>query len=170
MSEGHRKTFKMSLPNISQRASNIKTPSLGFTLIDLLIAISIVGIVSAIAVPLLDNILPIYRLNHATRALVSDLQYAKMKAVSQKRNIKVLFDIKNNSYKMQYKDQGIWTDLTGESARSLSNAGVYLAAASNNPVFSAQGLVCPTATAQIRNSRGAREIKISICGRIKVVR
>lgn len=166
----HHKTFKMSLPNILQRASNIKTPCAGFTLIELLIAVSIVGIISAIAVPVLQNLLPIYHLNSAAGALVSDLQYAKMKAVSQKRNIKVLFNIENNSYKMQYKDHGAWNDLAGESERSLSNSGVSLIAANNDPVFTAKGLVSPTATAQIRNSNGTREIKISLCGRIKVIR
>lgn len=152
------------------RASGIKAPSYGFTLIEVLIAIAIVGIISAVAVPVLQNLLPIYRLNSAAGALVSDLQYAKMKAVSQKRNIKVLFNIENNSYKMQYKDHSIWTDLTGASERNLSNAGICLAAASNNPVFSARGMVSPTATVQIRNSNGTREIKVSLCGRIKVVR
>lgn len=160
----------MFLSNTLQKFSNIETFRSGLTLIELLITISIVGIISAIAVPILKDLLPIYRLNQAARTLVLDFQYARTKAISQNKKIKVLFDIKNDSYKMQYNDHGIWKDLAGESERNLSNAGVCLIAANNNPVFSAQGLVTPTVTAQIKNSRGKRAIKVSICGRVKVVR
>lgn len=99
-----------------------------------------------------------------------DFQYARTKAISQNKNIRVLFDIKNDSYKMQYNDYGIWKDLAGESERNLSNAGVYLIAPNTNPVFSAQGFVSPTFTARIKNSSGKRAIKVSLCGRVKVVR
>lgn len=160
----------MSLPNILRKASSVDNPGSGFTLIELLIAISIVGIISAIAVPVLNNLLPLYRLNSVALALVSDLQYAKIKAVSQNKKIRVLFNTDANSYKMQWSNNGSWTDLAGESERNLNNAGVYLSAANNNPVFTAQGLVSSAATARITNSKGTREIKISLCGRIKVVR
>lgn len=159
----------MSL-NILQKLSNVEISRSGVTLIELLITISIVGVISAIAVPILKDLLPIYRLNHAAQTLVLDLQYARTTAIAQNKKIKVVFDVKNDSYKMQYNDQGVWKDLAGESERHLRNAGVCLIAANNNPVFSAQGLVTPTVTARIKNSRGKREIKVSISGRVKMIR
>ena len=99
-----------------------------------------------------------------------DFQHARIKAISQNKNIRVLFDIKNDSYKMQYKDHGLWKDLVGESERNLSNVGVRLIAPNTNPVFSAQGFVSPTFTARIKNSRGKRAIRVSLCGRVKMVR
>jgi hypothetical protein len=102
--------------------------------------------------------------------LVLDFQYARIKAISQNKNIRVLFDIKNDSYKMQYKDHGVWKDLARESARNLSNAGVCLIAPNTIPVFSAQGSVTPGFTTRLKNSRGKRAIRVSSCGRVKVIR
>ena len=164
------KTLTMSLSNILQQVLKIETFRPGVTLIELLITISIVGVISAIAVPILKNLLPIYRLNQAAHTLVLDFQHARIKAISQNKNIRVLFDIKNDSYKMQYKDHGLWKDLVGESERNLSNVGVRLIAPNTNPVFSAQGFVSPTFTARIKNSRGKRAIRVSLCGRVKMVR
>jgi prepilin-type N-terminal cleavage/methylation domain-containing protein len=160
----------MSLSNNLAKVSYIETFCHGLTLVELLITISVVGVISAIAVPILKDILPIYRLNQVTHTLVLDLQYARTKAISQNKNIRVLFDIKNDSYQMQYKDHGVWKELSGESARNLSSAGVSLIAPDIIPVFSAQGSVTPTFTARIKNSRGKRVIKVSSCGRVRVIR
>ena len=160
----------MFLSNIFKKCSRTETFRSGLTLIELLITISIVGIISAIAVPILRDFLPIYRLNQAARILVVDFQYARTRAISHNKKIRVLFDIENNSYKMQCHDHNEWKDLAGEPERNLGNAGVCLTAANKNPVFSPQGLVGGMVTAQIKNSRGTRAITVSMSGRVKVLR
>ena len=163
----------MFLSNILQKFSSTETFRHGLTLVELLITISIVGVISAIAVPILKDFLPIYRLNQAARTLVLDFQYARTRAISQNKKIRVLFDIKNNAYRMQchdHHDHDEWKDLAGAPERDLSNAGVRLIAPNTNPVFSAQGFVSGMVTAQIKNSRGTRAITVSMSGRVKVLR
>jgi len=66
----------MRAPN--QRFSGTR----GFTLIDMVATIAIIGTLLAISVPQLIDVVDGYRLGMATRAVERELQFAKLKAVS----------------------------------------------------------------------------------------
>ncbi|MCD6321460.1 MAG: GspH/FimT family pseudopilin [Clostridiales bacterium] len=63
----------------------------GFTLIELMIAIGIISIMTAIAVPAVMNWLPNYRLKAAARDLYSNMQKAKLEAVKRNTNVIIIF-------------------------------------------------------------------------------
>lgn len=64
----------------------------GFSLIELLVAISIVAIVMAITVPNVLSWLPNYRLKAAASDLMSNIQKAKIMAVRNRSNCAIRFD------------------------------------------------------------------------------
>jgi prepilin-type N-terminal cleavage/methylation domain-containing protein len=63
----------------------------GFTLIELLATIGIAGILMGIAVPRFYAVLPGIRLASAARQVATDLQLARMRAISQHANQAVTF-------------------------------------------------------------------------------
>ncbi len=63
----------------------------GFTMLELMIAIGIIAILTAIAVPNIINWLPNYRLKAAARDLVSNFQKAKMEAVKTNTDVVITF-------------------------------------------------------------------------------
>jgi prepilin-type N-terminal cleavage/methylation domain-containing protein len=68
-------------------------PQAGFTLIEVMASIVIVGILSAIALPRLD--LESYKVNSAVRSMTSSLTYAQRLAVTLQHDVRVSFDVPN---------------------------------------------------------------------------
>jgi prepilin-type N-terminal cleavage/methylation domain-containing protein len=64
----------------------------GFSLIELLMVVALVGIVSVIGIPLLGNISGTIALGEATRQVERELQSARMTAVSANQPVRVMFD------------------------------------------------------------------------------
>ena len=73
----------------------------GFTLIELVMVIVIVGILAVIAVPRFESFYAI-KLDGATKKVVSDIRYVQQLAVSLHENYEIIFDIDpNNKYEVR---------------------------------------------------------------------
>lgn len=70
----------------------------GFTLIELMIAVGMISILIAIAIPNAMKWLPDYRLKAAARDLYSNMQKAKVEAVKSNSDWAIVFDLANNQY------------------------------------------------------------------------
>jgi prepilin-type N-terminal cleavage/methylation domain-containing protein len=76
----------------------------GFTIIELLIVVSVLAIMAAVAIPNVLSWMLTIRVNSAVRELASEMQLARMKAVSERNNYVITFDISNNQYKIYDDD------------------------------------------------------------------
>ncbi len=79
--------------------------SSGFTLLELIITLSILGILAAFAVPAFSAWLPEYKLKRAVRELYSNMQFARMTAIRQHQKYRLIFNLAvNGSYILQKPD------------------------------------------------------------------
>ncbi|MEX1828717.1 GspH/FimT family pseudopilin [Luteibacter sp. CQ10] len=65
-------------------------PHRGFTLVELLIVLVIVGLTAALAVPALTDALDRRRIRHAAEALRDDLDHARLEAVTSAQAVRVM--------------------------------------------------------------------------------
>jgi prepilin-type N-terminal cleavage/methylation domain-containing protein len=70
----------------------------GFTKIELLVVISVIGITTSLGIPGFSNWLHSYRLRGAVRDLYSNLQFAKSWAIRDRGECAVEFNATSNSY------------------------------------------------------------------------
>jgi prepilin-type N-terminal cleavage/methylation domain-containing protein len=103
----------------------------GFTLVELLIVIALIGIVLAIAMPNISDWLPRYRLKQAANDLYSNLQLTKLRSVKDNKDWAVVFDNVSGRYYIcsDWGADSLWST-PGDNAiektitLSLYNSGV----------------------------------------------
>jgi type IV fimbrial biogenesis protein FimT len=134
----------------------------GFSLIEVVISITILGFIIALLSLSFTNQMPKYQLKKATWEIYSRLNYARYKAIYRGTKYKVRFE--SNCYLLEKFDEhkGEWRI---EQQSFLDGVTIT---ANNSPIFHPRGTVSNLASITITNSRGQFKISIAISGRIKV--
>jgi len=97
----------------------------GFTLIEVLIVIALMGIITAIAVPNFLSWIPEKRLRSASDDIFSNLLYTKMQAIKNNVDWAVEFDPGDNSYKITSDYGGTNAEVKTVSLSSYSSGVRY---------------------------------------------
>jgi prepilin-type N-terminal cleavage/methylation domain-containing protein len=137
----------------------------GFTVVELCIAIMLVGILAAVATPELTGFLRHYRLNGAARLVWGDVQQARLMAVKESRPIRI--DFTPTAYTLVRVD-------TAQVAFSRNLAGSYpgitLSVNTDTVLFGSAGLLStPLRTVQIHGSTGTKSFTILPTGSIGTI-
>ena len=135
----------------------------GFTMVELLIGVMIVGVLTAFSAPQFSGLLRSYRLNSATRVVWGDMHRARMLAIKENRAIRVNFT-PNTSYSIVRvaKGQVVFTrDLAAEYPEI--SVGI-----NNNPfIFGSTGNAgFGSGTVTIQSPSGTKSFTILTTGRI----
>jgi Tfp pilus assembly protein FimT len=139
-------------------------PRPGYTLIEALIVLSLVGTLVYMGTSSLLSLIPKYKLESAIWEIRSTLNAARYKAVFENASVRVKFG--GGHWEMEKYDalRKAWI-----SCRKRSVEGVHIES-NNSPLFTAQGTVSGLATITVANAWGAYKITLAISGRIKTAR
>lgn len=80
------------------RISPLSHPPRGFSLVEILIVVGVIGVVSAIAVPMMGNSLRFFRLSGDARSTANSLALAKMRASSVFGRVRLYADLSTNRF------------------------------------------------------------------------
>jgi len=158
----------------------IKTNIFAFTLVELLVALSIISSISAISLMGFRQYLPNYRLKAAAMQIKSDMQRAASFASKTNNQYRVVFDpdkmfMNTGNYEIQKGNASIHAEYLPESQNHsfyvghIDQKGVSIVSWTNNPVFQPNGTIASLATITIQNLSGQKlRISTSIAGRILI--
>jgi prepilin-type N-terminal cleavage/methylation domain-containing protein len=141
----------------------------GFSLLELLVALSLATILAGISVLGHQAIRPSLDLSMATRQVVMDLKVARMRAVADNANHRIVFGIGSSSYQLQRKNDSSYTD-DGQSAALPQGIAVIDCTAKDSAIsFRPRGNAGSFGTVTIQNSHGdIRHIIVDIAGQVRV--
>src|SRR5712691_6838843 len=138
--------------------------TIGFTLVELLIALMIVGIIAAIAVPRFSGLIRNYKLTNAARVVWLDLQRAKMMAIKQRTTMQV--DFTSTPYTIARADTPTPAILSRNLSRDYPGITVSLGGTSQSVSFTSTGtLLPPNKTVQIQGPTRSKSFTIITTGR-----
>lgn len=144
----------------------------GFSLIEIIITVAIIATSAGIVIPVYVSMKPSIWLNGATRQIVGDLMWARMQAVSQNNQFKIIYD-NNHQYRILDDDNNDGAITTGESVITKDIHGEYYGVtySSSNPndlIFHPRGNASNLTTITITNPSGTKTVTIAITGRVKI--
>lgn len=146
----------------------------GFTLIELIVATAILGILAELVATVIMNQMPRYRLNSATRQLTWDLMSARMKAVSDFNNLKVIFpsDHEYTVWADSNSDNIVDNDETVVISKDIHPGYPDVSFVDPLPlpfIFTVRGTSSMTQQVTLNNSIESRRIRVSVAGKISVL-
>ena len=151
----------------------VKHQQEGITLLETVIALTLVAFLTSVAVVCYIDQLPKARLNGATRQLLSDLMLARRQAVSRTQRVKLFFP-DNQHYKICYDANGDGSVDDCEGNGTIKNIqtsyhGVTITPPTTPPTFLPLGTAEPLgATIEVKNASGSRALTIIRTGRIRM--
>lgn len=153
-----------------QNTLKIKSQS-GFTLVEILTVIAIIGIVVMQAIPAVSNWLDKSRLDGIARRIANDLHYCRQHAISENRYYIVDFTGSDPiTYTIKYGDV-LGTYPTTVKSQTLDDSKDFVTFTnSSDPVFNYRGMTIATTTLVITNIHNkTRTITINLGGKISTV-
>ncbi|MBI5445182.1 MAG: prepilin-type N-terminal cleavage/methylation domain-containing protein [Deltaproteobacteria bacterium] len=78
----------------------------GFSLVELMVTVSIIGVAGLAAAPSMLDVVPKYRVDGAAKTLASEMQLVRMRAVARNRIHYVTFDATAQTITVQEEDPG----------------------------------------------------------------
>ncbi len=131
----------------------------GFSSIELLAGLALMGIIAAIALPNWRGLFPAYALNNSTRQIQSELHYLKMRAAAENIGFQLAYQSGADHYTIYRDSQVVGTKPLAQGT-SITKAGSI--------TFSPRGTAGANRLRLSSVNGQCRQIVVSATGRVRV--
>lgn len=143
----------------------------GFTIIEIVIVMVVITILAAVSIPVYIGMKPVIRLSGATRQMMEDLMWARMQAINQNNEFRIIYD-NNHQYCILDDDNNNGVINAGESliTKDIHNQYddvIYSSSNINDLIFYPRGNAANLTTLTLCNKSGTKAVSVAITGRVK---
>jgi type IV fimbrial biogenesis protein FimT len=133
----------------------------GFSLLELVVALALLGVIAAIALPNWSRLVPSYRLNSSARQVQSELHHLKMRAVAENVSFQLAYLQGASAYTVQKELKSMVTKPLPEGV-IITKAGTVS--------FSPRGTAAGNRV-RLRTADGlCKQVVVSPTGRVRICR
>ncbi|MBW1893281.1 MAG: GspH/FimT family pseudopilin [Deltaproteobacteria bacterium] len=152
-------------------------PNTGFTLLELMIVISIIAVLAAASTPNIISWFEGRKLSSASRDVLSAIQAARLRAVKERANAVVIFDLVNDTFEA-FVDNGAGGGTANNNLRdgseTLIKSGSFTSVAiTGGPAFVAftsRGFANAAGTVTLQDGSGTqKQITVSTTGSSEIL-
>lgn len=142
----------------------------GLTVIEMIVVISIIGILIGTSIPVLSHYLPGIRLNGSARVLSGNLREAQEKAITEQKQYLIRFfpDTVPPSYKMIRINESAEEEIKTVSFPNSSSLTIDPAISGDQIIFSADGGPSSSGDITISLNTAIKTLNVSPAGFIKI--
>jgi prepilin-type N-terminal cleavage/methylation domain-containing protein len=113
----------------------------GYSLIEILVVVGLIGVVGAIAVPMMSNSMGFFRLSGDARSISNSVALAKMRAASDFSRVRLYVDLSTNSHHIESWDKVNSTWVVEGGTTYLSSNVQFSWGAVGTPPPNSQGVI-----------------------------
>jgi len=142
----------------------------GFTLVELMIVIAVMGIMMTIAIPSYQTFMAQRRLNGAAREVMSELMASRMQAITKNNRFRVFFLDATNYQILDDANNNNAVD-TGEATQMKNIQTNYhdvTLSRTADPIFHPRGTASLGTRVTLTNSRGSKYVFVALNGRVRI--
>jgi type IV fimbrial biogenesis protein FimT len=145
----------------------------GFTLVEIAVTLSILGIMAAMSIPTYISWLPKHRLQISARQIYDDLNLAKMEAVKRNTDVCITFSSANNNYTVFVDTNGDGIQNDGSTTILKNNIALENGVSINNAAtigFNNRGMAYNTGNVNVTNPTGViMRVNVITTGYISII-
>lgn len=138
----------------------------GYSLLEMLVAVAVIGTVTALGVPQLGRLRAPYAADNAARMIVSHIQTARQQAIA--RNVRFRINYGSSSYTVQ-REASPGNFVTDTGLIRLPTGVTLSAPNPSNPIFDSRGMLTGNVTFNVTTANAhTRTITINVLGKATI--
>jgi prepilin-type N-terminal cleavage/methylation domain-containing protein len=165
--------------DIARRRSTLIRHDGGFTVIELLVVLIIIGVLAKITFASLPNLMSHYRLDGAARKLMADIQRVRFRAIAERKCLKIVFGpnggIPSGSFQVQKGNATVactsatYGNDVDTGIKKIDQVNFLTVSSSADPVFDTRGAVNTSSTITLTSRYGrSRQVLVESTGRVRI--
>jgi prepilin-type N-terminal cleavage/methylation domain-containing protein len=136
----------------------------GFSFVEVLVTMTVLAIVLAVAIPNFRSVGSSYSLGQAASQVSADFQSTRMRAIAANSAMRFTYDATTRTYSMERQNGGSWVI----ERRSQLPTGVTVGTVASTPTFNSRGMLLQAVSIPLLLNGKTKTVNVNVLGQTTI--